>query len=108
MSSTILSVDELIDQVDYVIMEEIRQEKSGLVLGLYLYFDTPDRPVDPREFLEYWNSMTMPEKVYALTPSSRWSDEYPQLSSGQRAVLSKIAENTFKRDGLSWWEKEVD
>lgn len=108
MSSTILPVEELIHQVDYVIMEEIRKEKSGLVLGLYLYFDTPDRPVDPREFLEFWNSMTMPEKVYALTPSSRWGSDRPQMSPGQRATLAAIAENMFKRDGLSWWEKEID
>lgn len=102
-----IAVEELISQVDEAIMNEINNESSGLLLGLYLYLDTPNNPVSPREFLQFWKNLSLEEKATYLNPLSRTS---VMLGVGikDRIALFTIAGGIFKEDGLAWWEKEID
>jgi hypothetical protein len=42
-------------------------EVSGLLLDLYLFFDSSERPISAREFLDFWRSLSWVEKFDYLT-----------------------------------------
>lgn len=45
-----------------LIAKEILEERSGVLQWLYGYFSTLRRPMNPREFFEFWSSLDMFEK----------------------------------------------
>jgi len=60
---------ELLDEIDDALMAEIR---SWPVLSeWYKFFDSLNNPLNPREFLHFWSSLTEEEQIiYKLvTPS---------------------------------------
>lgn len=76
-SVEIPSLGELLSTVDEAIMKEIRGDLSGAALTVFTIFNTPTglvksrmfRPLNPREFLEYWMSLTDEEKQsFAIYP----------------------------------------
>lgn len=107
MPTKIMAIEELIDEVDNFIMDEIKSEETGLLLGLYLFLDTPNEPLSPREFLQFWKGLPLDEKAEYLNPLSRTSVMLGTPLK-DRVALFTIAAGIFKEDGLSWWEKEID
>lgn len=99
------TLEELDAVVDEAIMSEIRSEGTGLTYSLYLFFDSPDKPLDPREFLDFWASLSPAERVYYLDPTSRIEAER-KLTPEEWAVVHSLAETVFKSDNLNWWERQ--
>lgn len=65
------SLAELLSTVDEAIVEEIHNEKSGAALNAFTFFNTPSgltdrpfRPLNPREYLQYWISLTDEQKLF--------------------------------------------
>ena len=108
--SEIPELGELINIVDFKVVDELAKEETGLALGLYLYLDSvPEKPLTGREFLEFWNSLYLPEKMYYLNPLSRHPLNYRvEIPSGGRQLLMRIANNLFKYESIPWWERYVD
>lgn len=64
------SFEEMIAGVDESIMEFLWVEKSGTLINLFLYFNSERRPLNPREFLEFWGSLSESEQDYYMTASA--------------------------------------
>lgn len=64
------SFDEMITGVDETILDFLWKEKSGTLINLFLYFTSHQRPLDPREFLQFWGSLSGPEQDYYMFASA--------------------------------------
>lgn len=56
-----MTFDDLVIAVDNSLMEEMENEKSGVLLKLYNFFNSEKRPMYPREFFEFWGSLSHEE-----------------------------------------------
>ena len=65
-----LSFDDLMTRVDEVIMKFIWSEKNGTLVNLFLYFSSERKPLNPREFLEFWDSLSEDEEDYYMSASA--------------------------------------
>lgn len=57
----------LCDVIDAAIMKEIKSEPLGIALGLFDYFDSPTKPLSPREFFHFWVNLTDDDKLYYIS-----------------------------------------
>jgi hypothetical protein len=109
MSEEIPPLAEVISLVDYAVMDQIKHEPTGLVLGLYLYFDSPWKPLTGREFLEFWSSLRIEEKIYYINAKSRLPMPAKNpLTSEEWEMLYDVCRSVFESRGLAWWERKVD
>lgn len=102
MTALIPNIKELIATVDETIMSEIRDEMTGLMLGLYHFFDDFAKPLSAREFIEFWASCSVDERVYYLNPGSRHMGTIT-LTVHEEMLIRSVAENMFQVTDLSWW-----
>lgn len=65
-----LSFDQLMADVDSAIMEFLWSEKNGTLVNLFLYFNVKSNPLNPREFLEFWDSLAAEEQDYYMRASA--------------------------------------
>lgn len=108
--SEISELGELINLIDFKVFDELAKEETGLALGLYLYFDSvPKNPLTGREFLEFWNSLDLEEKIYYLNPWTRLVVPHrTQLTPAGEALIRSLANELFQAESLQWWERYVD
>lgn len=64
------SLRELIASVDEAIMDFLWAENDGTLINLYLYFNSEREPLDPREFLQFWGSLSEEEQKYYMSASA--------------------------------------
>jgi hypothetical protein len=64
------SFEEMVAGVDETILEYLWVEKSGTLINLFLYFSSERKPMNPREFLEFWGSLSGSEQDYYMTASA--------------------------------------
>lgn len=57
---------ELVKGIDAALMWEIEHEVTGVARALYDFFDSPRKPIDPREFMHYWLALTEEEKLLIM------------------------------------------
>lgn len=67
---SIPSFEEMIAGVDETILEFLWIEKSGTLINLFLYLNSERKPLNPREFLEFWGSLSESEQDYYMTASA--------------------------------------
>jgi hypothetical protein len=61
------SFGEFLKQLDARLMVEIENDPAGVWKPLFDFFDSdPDNPLTPREFLEYWNSLTEEDRLFTM------------------------------------------
>lgn len=65
-----LSLAGLIASVDESIMEFLWLERDGTLVNLFLYFNSETKPLDRREFLEFWGSLSEAEEDYYMSASA--------------------------------------
>jgi hypothetical protein len=97
--------DDLIALVDETIMGEMTRDETGLLLDLYDFFDNFRKPLDPREFLDFWASLSFDDRVYYLNPASRGKDS-KKTTRERWDVLYSIARTFFKETNANWWDQE--
>lgn len=86
---------DVIAMVDELVMRRIRNERSGLLADLFVFFDDPYKPLSPREFLHFWSSLkSEEEKMYYLDPASKYGFSR-KMTQGQLEVLRQVARNAF-------------
>jgi hypothetical protein len=66
---TVPSFGEFIAGVDEAIMDFLWTERSGALINLFLYFNGESDPLNPREFLQFWGSLSKSEEDYYLIAS---------------------------------------
>jgi hypothetical protein len=64
------SFEEMLAGVDESIMDFLWVEKSGTLINLFLYFNAERKPLNPREFLEFWGSLSAADQDYYMTASA--------------------------------------
>jgi hypothetical protein len=99
---------DLTDSIDIFVLQQIRKEPSGLVPALYNYLDPDDRPISPREFLEFWENLTLPERIEALNPNNRHNGYAPWPDDKKTRLLIFEVAAGWCESGLAWWEMEID
>lgn len=57
---------DMVKGIDEALMWEIDHEVTGVARTLYDFFDSPGKPINPREFLQYWLALTEEEKLILL------------------------------------------
>jgi hypothetical protein len=105
MSEKNEDLDDLIALVDESIMSELTRDETGLLLGVYDFFDSLNKPLDPREFLEFWASLSFDDRVYYLNPSSR-KESSSKTTRREWDTFYAISRTFFKETGDNWWENE--
>lgn len=61
---------ELVSEVDARITEYLWIWNSGALVNLFLYFQSEAKPLDPREFLEFWGPLSPAEEDYYIAASA--------------------------------------
>jgi hypothetical protein len=64
------SLEQLCEKVDAAIMEFLWAGKDGTLINLFLYFNSERKPLNPREFLEFWDSLSGVEEDYYMIASA--------------------------------------
>lgn len=64
------SLKELVAGVDDAIMDFLWKEKSGTLVNLFLYFNSEREPLNPRDFLQFWGSLSEAEQDYYMFASA--------------------------------------
>lgn len=64
------SFDKLMASVDEAIMKFVWSEKNGTLVNLFLYFSSERKPLNPREFLDFWDSLSEAEEDYYMGASA--------------------------------------
>lgn len=57
--------------VDTVLLREIKVDPFNLLRDPFEFFDSEEKPLKPREFLRFWNSLSQEERVYYSVETAR-------------------------------------
>lgn len=63
-------LEELVANVDDAITEYLWIGNNGPLITLFLYFHSEKKPLDPREFLEFWGPLSPAEEDYYIAASA--------------------------------------
>ena len=74
----LLTFNELLDEIDATLFEDMRKDKTGILLKLFWFFSDyrhplspskefyPVVPLTPRDFYEFLGSLSLEEKLYYM------------------------------------------
>lgn len=50
--------EDFVEEIDAALMAELEADPLGIVLDIYNFFDSKEKPLNPREFLQFWVSLS--------------------------------------------------
>jgi hypothetical protein len=57
--------------VDVKLLWEIETDPVGFLRGVFEFFDSDEKPLKPREFLRFWNSLSEEDRSYYTSEAVR-------------------------------------
>lgn len=61
----------LCKEIDDVIMKELKKDPLGIALDMFNYFNSPVKPLSPREFLHFWVHLTDDDKLDYISATTK-------------------------------------
>lgn len=59
--------DDFLDDLDYRLMAEIVDDRTGALPAMYRFFDdNPEKPLSPRELLQFWAALSEEERLFFM------------------------------------------